>query len=139
MKPSFALGLLPVLVPALMLMGCGDDLTPDTTPPLAPIIGGATGADGEISVWWQPNTEADLAGYHCYVVENGVTRQVNENPIVNTYVSADVNDQGQLHVFITAVDFSRNESSPSATRKVNRDDIESTGREPIDGLPTIKD
>ena len=56
------------LLPVVGLWGCGADTTtsPDTTAPLAPQLDGATLDQGLVGVWWQPNSEPDLAGYVIY-------------------------------------------------------------------------
>ncbi|HET9232777.1 MAG TPA: hypothetical protein VFP10_01400 [Candidatus Eisenbacteria bacterium] len=108
------------LLPILGLWGCGADTTtsPDTTPPLAPQLDGATIDHGIVGVWWQANTEPDLAGYFVYVVENGVTRSAVTDPIASNYLLVDVGTTaGSIEVYVTAIDLSGNESSPSASRR----------------------
>jgi hypothetical protein len=120
MKPSFRIALLLVFVPAMLLVGCGDSaLEPDTTAPLAPVLKGAISAGDVATVWWDSNTEPDLSGYYVYVTENGTTRQINAKPTVNNVATVDVSD-GNAGVFVTAIDFSGNESSPSNTRLVRQ-------------------
>ncbi len=119
MKPSFVSLYALLLVPALLFVGCGDDETtaPDTAPPLAPVLSGANEDGGLIAVWWEENTEPDLAGYYVYLEQDGITRLVNTTPISNAYATIHVTPDSPLHVFVTAVDWSGNESSPSATRR----------------------
>lgn len=119
MKPRFMSLYALLLVPALLFVGCGDDETtaPDTAPPLAPVLTGANEEGGLIAVWWEENTEPDLAGYYLYLEQDGTTRLVNSTPISNAYATIQATPDSPLHVFVTAVDWSGNESSPSATRR----------------------
>lgn len=107
------------LLPIVGLWGCGQDTTtsPDTTPPLAPQLDGATMDHGIVGVWWQANTEPDLAGYFVYVVENGVTRSAVTDAITSNYLLVDVGTAGPIEVYVTAIDLSGNESSPSNSRR----------------------
>ena len=107
------------LLPIVGLWGCGQDTTtsPDTTPPLAPQLDGATMDHGIVGVWWQANTEPDLAGYFVYVVEDGVTRSAVTDPIASNYLLVDVGTTGSIEVYVTAIDYSGNESSPSNSRR----------------------
>ena len=116
MKRSFMFLFTLFIVPALFVMGCGDDkLTPDTTAPLAPILSGASTSEDGLGLWWKPNAEPDLAGYNVYVRENGAIRQTNQGPITDTFFTVDINDEGQIFVYVTAFDFSGNESPFSST------------------------
>lgn len=127
---------------AIFAMGCGDSANSvalDTTPPLAPVMEGANKADGAIAVWWQPNAEADLDGYNVYVIENGVTDQVNLHPVDESYYAIPTDGNHNVQVYVTAVDFSGNESSPSSTRNVGIDvDTDFDARDIIDGRPIQK-
>ncbi len=116
MKRSFMFLFILFIVPALFVIGCGDDkLTPDTTAPLAPILSGASSSADGLGLWWEPNAEPDLAGYNVYVRENGAIRQANQWPITDTFFTVDINDEGQIFVYVTAFDFSGNESPFSST------------------------
>lgn len=134
-KPLYALA----LVPALLIAGCGEDsnssFAPDTTPPLAPVIDGARGSAESVTIWWEPNVEADLAGYLVYQVnEDGSVDQVTPRLIHNTFYGKASNKDVRLYV--TAVDLSRNESSASATLRVELDREESSRdrRDAIEGV-----
>jgi hypothetical protein len=112
------------LVPALLLAGCGSDDTdggfiPDTTAPLAPVIMGVRADDGIVGLWWNPNTEPDLTGYHVYVAMNGVVRRTTFRPVVDNRYTVNLGPQGSASVYVTAIDYSGNESSPSAWRTVS--------------------
>jgi len=126
-RSAFWIGL--VVVPTLVLVGCGSDpqTTPDTTPPLAPQLSGATFDDGAVGVWWEPNTEPDLAGYFVYLIENGTARPANLAACANNYMVAQVESgAGPVQVYVTAIDVSGNESSPSETARAidqNLDEI----------------
>jgi|GEM_PF-4352968 len=122
MKLRIALLIVMTLTPALLVVGCSSSSSvatqPDTTPPLAPVILGARGADGILGVWWNEGNEPDLNGYNVYVTMGGIVTRLNNGPITENRYSAVVNTQGSVSVYVTAVDFSGNESSPSATQVV---------------------
>ena len=111
-----------VLTPALFVAGCSSDgdngITADTNPPLAPVVLGARGDDGLVGVWWQSNAEADLDGYNVYLIQGGTVTRMNNGTIEgNSYVER-VSVGGSAQVYVTAVDYTGNESSPSATKAV---------------------
>jgi hypothetical protein len=122
MKLRYAI--LAIMLPTLALVGCSDSsevLGVDTAAPLAPVIQGAGVRDGMMVVWWSANGEADLDGYNVYATEGGVTSRLNRNlPIDNNRYTAPI-DGGSLEVYVTAVDVSGNESSPSVTLSVHAD------------------
>jgi len=131
-----------VAISSLGLIGCGDDsttsLTPDTTPPLAPVILGARGNDSAVAVWWNDNTEPDLNGYNVYIEEHGVLVRINQQPIKGTYLVYNKNSEGIHSVRVTAVDFTGNESA-AASRGVSYangdiDGIDNPGDKLIDGF-----
>jgi len=117
MKPRFNILFALLVVSALVVVGCGSDTTytPDTTPPLAPVLQGANMDGGVVAVWWQPNSEPDLNGYFVYVEQDGTTRAINQQPIAQPYAAIPVDVSSSVRVFVTAVDISGNESSPSAS------------------------
>ncbi len=136
MKLSFASLFVMLLLATVMVVGCSDSATvsqPDTTPPLAPVVVGAKGTVDVVSVWWQQNIEPDLAGYNVYVVENGSTVRLNRLPITDPYMVIPTNGATTMGVRVTALDWSGNESSPSAQKTVNIS-YGQTGRDGIDGL-----
>jgi hypothetical protein len=97
------------------------DWTLDTAPPSAPSGGGAESHDGTILVTWQPNTEADLAGYRVYraTQATGPWTALNSTPIVGTeFVDTDVPDAPMVWYQVAAVDASGNESAHSGTISV---------------------
>ena len=121
MKLRYAALLLVALVPAL-LVGCSSDATTgpiiDTTPPLAPIMSGAGGDAQAIGLWWEANTEADLAGYNVFAVEGGVVRKVNKLPVTTNYYTFAPKDPSQVQVYVTAIDYSGNESGASQSKSI---------------------
>jgi fibronectin type 3 domain-containing protein len=122
MKRCFASLFAVGIVATLMVVGCGDSATvsqPDTAPPLAPVVLGARGSDGMVGLWWRGNTEPDLAGYHIYITQGGLTQRMNRYPIENTYVSWVAESDESLQLYVTAVDWTGNESSPSVTKMVD--------------------
>ena len=122
MKLSFASLFAILLISTFLLVGCGDSETvsqPDTTPPLAPVVLGALGTDNAVGLWWQRNTEPDLAGYNVYMVENGVTICMTKRPVLDTYYSVIPETHATVQLYVTAVDWVGNESSPSQTKAAN--------------------
>ena len=131
-----------VMVLALMslvaIWGCGGTdttTTPDTTPPLAPQLAGADVYNGTIGVWWSANTEPDLAGYYVYYVQNGVTHNASTDPVTNNYLTIDAPSGSPVDVFVTAIDYSGNESSPSATMRANAQVTSNPDRQIVGGSP----
>lgn len=120
MKLRIASLIVMTLVPVLLLAGCGDDSTvgtqPDTTPPLAPVIEGSKALDGAAGLWWAANNEPDLAGYYVYAAQNGIVHRANRLPIHQSYFVYEMTQGGSVTLYVTAVDLSGNESSPSSVR-----------------------
>jgi hypothetical protein len=109
------------LVPAVLLIGCGDEQTsfvPDTTPPLAPVVQGAAGSEIGVNLWWQQNPEPDLVGYNVYVIETGLARRANDYLITTSYYAMPMSG-GSVRMYVTAVDAAGNESGPSSSRTVS--------------------
>lgn len=105
---------------AVALAGCqSTDVTsvPDTMPPLPP--GAASGVCKDLSrvvLTWQPNQEADLAGYNVY--QMSPPRQINTSLVRQTmFVTLPTTDAIMLYR-VTAVDRSGNESAPSQLVRV---------------------
>jgi len=140
MKPSFVALYALLLAPALLIAGCGSDtqFTPDTTPPLAPVLEGANQSKDVVAMWWRPNTEADLNGYFVYVVRGGEAELYNAHPITNNYATITVEDGITPLVYVTAIDLSGNESSPSAQRRPEDLDSDQNNRLPLKGQPNSK-
>ena len=55
-------------VTSLALVGCNESTAPpkDTTPPVAPQGLYSVTGDGQVTLYWTPNTDGDLAGYRVY-------------------------------------------------------------------------
>lgn len=82
--------------------------TDDVTAPRLPTNFNGKGEDGAIQLWWDPNTEPDLAGYNIYI--DGVKK--NDQLITETkYEITGFTDDQTYHVSISAVDTSNNEST----------------------------
>ena len=136
MKRRFAMVL--ALMPLVAFWGCGGTdttTTPDTTPPLAPQLGGATLQDGNIGVWWSANSEPDLAGYYVYYVENGVTHSASIDPVTSNYLLISSASAGPVDVYVTAIDFSGNESSPSSSVRASAQVTANPERQILGGSP----
>jgi len=93
----------------------------DTFPPAAPTglatIPGTQGKTPTIDLSWQPDTEADVAGYNVYRREgsSGGFRRINDKPVFGPAFSDLTITQGTIYAYrVTAVDGTGNESPPSA-------------------------
>jgi hypothetical protein len=102
-------------------------LVKDTFPPapptgLAAVPGGATPADASIDLSWDPDTDADLAGYIVYRQQvnstgalTGPATRLNATPVVGPAYRDQTAVVGQSYAYrVTAVDTVGNESAPSA-------------------------
>lgn len=109
-----------MVVGSVALIGCSDSSTTtpplDTTPPLAPIILNASYANGYLGVWWESNIEPDLAGYNVYQIKDIKPVRLNQFLLHGQTMTAVQVETGTVHVYVTAVDFSGNESAPSSTK-----------------------
>lgn len=86
---------------------------PDTTPPDAPTGLQATpGAHGRVSLSWTANSDPDLAGYNIYI--DGSLKGT-AGASATSYTVTDLVYGQNYDFFITALDFSGNESPPSNT------------------------
>jgi hypothetical protein len=107
----------------------------DTFPPHAPsgleaVPGGSTATDRSIDLSWNPDTDADLAGYIVYrqdVDEKGVVAgtatRLNITPVAGPAYRDQTAMAGHRYAYrVTAVDTAGNESAPSA-------DVQETLRE----------
>jgi hypothetical protein len=123
MKRSFAPLIAVALLAIVVMVGCTDSATvtqpPDTAPPLAPVLLGARGNEGTVGVWWQSNTEPDLAGYYVYATIGGITTRVTRTPIHNTYLSWQPQCNSPVTLHVTAIDWTGNESNPSQSKMVS--------------------
>jgi hypothetical protein len=102
-------------------------LLKDTFPPapptgLAAVPGGATPADASIDLSWDPDTDADLAGYIVYRQQvnstgalTGPVTRLNAAPVVGPAYRDQTAVPGKTFAYrVTAVDTVGNESAPSA-------------------------
>jgi hypothetical protein len=102
-------------------------LLKDTFPPapptgLAAVPGGATPADASIDLSWEPDTDADLAGYIVYRQQvsstgalTGPVTRLNATPVVGPAYRDQTAVPGKTFAYrVTAVDTVGNESAPSA-------------------------
>jgi len=86
----------------------------DVFPPAPPQGLSSIYSGGAVELVWTANTEADLAGYNVYRVDNQTARRVNKE-LVRTPIFRDISaEPGKtLTYYVTAVDLSGNESKPS--------------------------
>ena len=69
---------------------------------------------GSVSIAWDPNTEADLAGYKVYVgTSPGTYSQTIDVGHVTTFTISDLTDGETYYVALTAYDIFANESGSS--------------------------
>ena len=101
----------------LILSRASDTLTivpEDSFAPGTPRNVTAVHWEGEVRVYWDPNREADLAGYFVYrELEGGTVRKIS--PLVQDRVFTDTTvREGETYRYrVSAVDKSDNESPPS--------------------------
>ncbi len=86
----------------------------DVFPPVPPQGLSSIYSGGAVGLVWTANTEADLAGYNVYRLEDQTARRVNKE-LVRTPIFRDTSaEPGKtLTYYVTAVDLSGNESKPS--------------------------
>jgi hypothetical protein len=69
---------------------------------------------GSVSIAWDPNTEADLAGYKVYIgTSPGTYTQTIDVGHVTTFTLSNLTDGETYYLALTAYDISANESGPS--------------------------
>ena len=92
----------------------------DVFPPAAPQGLSSIFAAGGVELVWTANTEPDLAGYNVYRVHDHTAQRLNKE-LVRTSVFRDATAAPgkTLTYYVTAVDFSGNESKPSKYEKVD--------------------
>jgi hypothetical protein len=89
---------------------------PDSIPPANPVGLTATGGDGQVSLDWANNTEADLAGYNVYRSTTSGSGYVKVNGALVTqsaFTNTGLTNGTQYFFVVRAVDTSNNESGNS--------------------------
>ena len=91
----------------------------DVFPPAPPQGLSSIYSAGAVELVWTANTEADLAGYNVYRVDNQTAQRVNKE-LVRTPIFRDATaPPGKtLTYYVTAVDLSGNESKASKKEEV---------------------
>ena len=101
----------------LILSRASDTLTifpEDSFAPGAPRNVTAVYWEGEVRVYWDPNREADLAGYFVYrEIEGGTVRRISPLLQGRMFKDTSVKDGETYRYRVSAVDKSDNESPPS--------------------------
>lgn len=82
------------------------------------MVTGARADDSTIGVWWESNIEADLAGYNVYAVQNGAAKKINVGLVTRTYLVYERPAGGNSTIYVTAQDWTGNESGPSKPKPV---------------------
>jgi hypothetical protein len=102
-------------IAGLSLSACSDDSVTgvaDTAPPSAPsAIRGYIKNEGRAVIYWQHNSEPDLAGYNVY---RGTSQKQNDQLVTSPEFVMEISDGPNLAYRVTAVDQAGNESAPSA-------------------------
>jgi hypothetical protein len=109
-------------ISAPVILHVKDTFPPQTPTGLAAVPGGVTPADASIDLSWEPDTDADLAGYIVYRQQVSPTGaltdpavRLNATPIVGPAYRDPTAVAGQRYAYrVTAVDIVGNESAPSA-------------------------
>ncbi|MFD0316043.1 PA14 domain-containing protein [Streptomyces flavalbus] len=105
--------------------------TVDRTAPAAPkgVEGNwAMGSPENVTLYWDGNTEPDLAGYHLYrstsfPVARTAGNRLTGAPLTSSYYSGPLPQTGDVYYYVaTAVDTHGNESAPSGTAMYYSDD-----------------
>jgi Tol biopolymer transport system component/subtilase family serine protease len=102
-------------------------VTVDNTPPAPPVLISATGNQSDVTLTWQANTEADLAGYLLYRNDQlanspGITIGDLKGYLISgtTYLDKALPD-GKFRYYLVAADQAGNTSIPSNTMEVTID------------------
>ena len=87
----------------------------DVFPPAVPQGLSASVEEGEVRLFWFPNKEEDLAGYHVYRAgDDGAFARITAEPFSSTiFADSTVEVDRRYHYRVTAVDGAGNESAPS--------------------------
>ncbi|RMH18886.1 MAG: hypothetical protein D6696_12155, partial [Acidobacteria bacterium] len=94
-----------------------DGTLPDVTPPAPPTGVAASAGDGQVSLSWNANGEADLQGYNVYrATTSGGPYALQNGTLLATpaFTDASVVNGTTYFYVVTAVDASNNESADSA-------------------------
>lgn len=105
----------------------------DTTAPSIPTGVSAVGRQGAVLLDWTGNTEDDLKGYYIYQHTANQFSNSTQIAFVNAdqFFRANLDDNDTFYFWITAIDFSGNESSPSSVASAT------TLPEPTDGTSVL--
>ncbi len=112
MKP---MNILLTLFAGLLLTGCHEMVThPDVTPPAEPTGLRTSTGDNFIELFWNANTEPDLAGYNVYVSSSYDGRYQLIGSTRDTYFLDNGARNGNTYYYaVTAYDYDGNESALS--------------------------
>lgn len=115
MKKIKSLSVMIVLI--CVFAGCEEErccFRPDYTPPAVPRGVISVTGDGEVYLYWYPNTEPDLAGYNIYFgyEAEGYYTLIASTPSAN-FIDRDVNNGETYYYAVSAYDYDGNESELS--------------------------
>ena len=99
----------------LFFFGCEENLIhPDITPPLSPVGLSTMAGDNFNEIYWNKNTETDLAGYNVYVGTSITGKYILLGSTkVNHFVDDGIRNGVTYYYRVAAYDFNGNESSLS--------------------------
>ncbi len=102
------------LLVVLTILGCEEDVVFfDDTPPLPPTNISTLTGDGVVQIFWDMNTEADLAGYNVYWSEDNNKFNLLGSTTTNSYVDNNASNGVRTYYAVTAYDVNGNESELS--------------------------
>jgi len=103
------------IIALIILSGCDSRLImPDYTPPIVPKGVFAEAGDNYAEVFWQANTDRDIAGYRIYVRTESMSRfQYLATTTSNYFVDDGILNGVTYYYGVTAYDFNGNESDLS--------------------------
>jgi fibronectin type 3 domain-containing protein len=101
----------------------------DNDPPAIPTaIKGSIDTSGRVSIYWKPNTDADLLGYRVFKANKAedefveISKEIIKEPLFDDVVNINVLDK-KIYYKVIAVDLNYNTSNYSSFVELSRPDI----------------